>query len=122
MYLRSSDHALPDLVMALKGPASVPVEAEVVGRIDSKQGGIRTSFEETPDLPVSKLVLDMQGGKKGLIVNSRNLCSGPSKATVSLTAQNGRVATSRPVVKVSCKKKHERHKGHKHGGKRKGRG
>jgi hypothetical protein len=104
VYLRSSNHALPDLVMALKGPASVPVEAEVIGRIDSKNGGIRTTFEETPDLPVERLVLDMRGGKKGLIVNSRELCPHPSKATVRFTAQNGRVAKLRPVVKVRCKK------------------
>jgi hypothetical protein len=109
VYLRSSNNTLPDLVMALKGPASAPVEVEVVGRIDSNKGGIRTSFEETPDLPVSKLLLTMQGGKKGLIDNSRNLCGHTSRAIVRLRAHNAKRFNSRPVVKATgCRKPKKR--------------
>ena len=100
VYLRSSNHKLPDLVMALKGPPSAAVNVEVVGRIDSHKGGIRTSFEATPDLPVTKFVLQMRGASKGLIVNSRNLCSQPSKATARFTAQNGRRLDFKPVVRA----------------------
>jgi hypothetical protein len=52
----------------------------------------------------------MQGGKKGLIVNSRNLCRGKNRATAHLTGQNGKVRDFRPVVQNSCKKgrKHKR--------------
>jgi hypothetical protein len=50
----------------------------------------------------------MQGGKKGLIVNSRNLCGVTSKANVELEGQNGKVSSSNPVMKADC------------GGKRKG--
>jgi hypothetical protein len=98
VYLRSSNHNLPDLVMALQGPPSAPVSVEVAGRIDSKGGGIRSSFETIPDLPVSRFVLDMQGAKKGLIVNSRNLCARVSRADVRLAGQNGRQANSKPAV------------------------
>ena len=77
----------------------------MVGRIDSVNGGIRTSFESIPDAPVTKFVLDMQGGKKGLLVNSRNLCAAPSRADVKLKAQNGRTANLRPVLRNSCGKK-----------------
>jgi hypothetical protein len=111
VYLRSSDNTLPDLVMALKGPASAPVEVEVVGRIDSNKGGIRTSFEGTPDLPVSKLLLTMQGGSKGLIDNSRNLCGHTSRAIVRLRAHNAKRFNSRPVVKATgCKRKGKKSK------------
>jgi hypothetical protein len=114
VYLRSSSNPLPDLVMALKGPAATPVEIDVVGRIDSVNGGIRTSFESTPDLPVSKFILNMQGGKKGLLVNSRNLCIAPNRANVKLKAQNGRTANLRPVLKIDCaagkSKKSQRHR------------
>ena len=72
VYLRSSNHKLPDLVAALHGIVNV----DIVGRIDSFKGGIRSSFETVPDAPVSKFILTMQGGKKGLVVNSRNLCAG----------------------------------------------
>jgi hypothetical protein len=101
VYLRSSNHNLPDLVMALKGPPSAAVEVELVGRIDSHKGGIRASFEGIPDLPVSKFILSMQGGKRGLIVNSRDLCARKSKASAKLTAHNGRQSNVSPVVRAA---------------------
>jgi hypothetical protein len=113
VYLRSSSHELPDLVIDLKGQ----VDVVVVGRIDSINGGIRTTFEAVPDAPVSKFTLQMQGGKKGLLVNSRNLCAHPAanKATSLMEAQNGKVFDTTPVLKTSCKKAklHEAHHKHK---------
>jgi hypothetical protein len=118
VYLRSSNHALPDLVVALRGPASTPVEVNLVGRIDSVHGGIRTSFETAPDAPVSSFVLKMQGGKKGLLVNSRNIClkRKRNRADVSLNGQNGRISHLRPVLQVRCgkgKTKKHRHRHHR---------
>jgi hypothetical protein len=46
----------------------------------------------------------MQGGKKGLVVNSRNLCAGPAHAIAAYTAQSGRAYEQKPVVKASCGK------------------
>jgi hypothetical protein len=101
VYLRSSSNPLPDLVVALKGT----VDFNLVGRIDSVNASIRTTFASAPDAPVSKFVLEMQGGKKGLIVNSRNLCAKPSKADSKLTGHNGKAHNTRPVVKAKCGKK-----------------
>lgn len=101
VYLRSSNHPLPDLVIALHGI----VDFNLVGRVDSVNGGIRVSFESAPDAPVSKFVLEMRGGKKGLIINSRNLCAHQSRAKVAYTAQNGKTYEQKPVVKASCKKR-----------------
>ncbi len=114
VYLRSSSHKLPDLVAALHGIVNV----DIVGRIDSFKGGIRSSFETVPDAPVSKFILNMQGGKKGLVVNSRNLCAGTNKADAALTGQNGVPYDSKPVVKPSCGKGRK----HKAKGNRRGRG
>jgi hypothetical protein len=53
----------------------------------------------------------MQGGKKGLLVNSENLCSpqAKTKATVALTAQSGKALDTRPAVANSCgRKSHKR--------------
>lgn len=109
VYLRSSNHKLPDLVMALKGPPSAAVEVDLVGRIDSHKGGIRGSFETIPDLPVSKFTLNMRGGKKGLIVNSRGLCARTSRAIVRFGGQNGKQENFQPPVRASgCHKKHAR--------------
>jgi hypothetical protein len=98
VYLRSSNHKLPDLVASLHGL----VDVNVVGRIDSKNGAIRSSFETVPDAPVSKFILTMQGGKKGLVVNSRSLCAKPSRANAQFTGQNGVPHNFHPLVKASC--------------------
>ncbi len=55
------------------------------------------------------------GGKRGLLENSANLCKAKRRANVALVGQNGKRARSRPVVGTSCKKrrkkKHWRHRG-----------
>jgi len=110
VYLRSSNHQLPDLVAKLGGE----LEIDLVGRIDSKHGGIRTTFESVPDAPVSKFVLKMKGGAKGLLTNSTDICRGAHKASVAMRAQNGRRASLRPPLMSSgCgKKKLGKHKKH----------
>jgi len=105
VYLRSSSNLLPDLVASLKGPPSQPIEVDVVGKIDSFNEGIRTTFESLPDTPVSKFVLTMQGGKKGLLVNSTNICVGTHRVGVKLTGQNGATANQNPVLEAPCKGK-----------------
>lgn len=109
VYLRSSSHPLPDLVMALRGPASQPIEIDAVGRVDSVRGGIRVTLDTVPDVPVSSFEINMQGGKKGLLVNSRDICKHVNRATVQFDAQNGKTADSRPALKAQCRR------GHHHG-------
>jgi hypothetical protein len=87
VYLVSSNHTLPDLLADLQGQ----VEIQLHGVIKSGKGGrIRTTFSPVPDVPVSKFVLTMQGGKKGLLVNSRNLCTHEYFSKLNLLAQNGK--------------------------------
>jgi hypothetical protein len=74
IYLRSSSHKLPDVVLALHGPAYQPIFLEADARVDSVKGGLRARFESVPDAPLAKAVLNMQGGKKGLFQNSTNIC------------------------------------------------
>jgi hypothetical protein len=113
VFLRSSSHQLPDLVAALRGQ----VDVVLVGRVDSVKGRLRNRFETAPDAPVTKFVLEMQGGKKGLIVNSANLCKGSNKAALSWRGQNGKELQAQPLVKNSCKKgkKGAPRRGSKHG-------
>ena len=98
VYLRSSNHKLPDLVFDLHGL----VDIEVAVRIDSAHGGIRATLENAPDAPLSKVDLRMQGAKKGLIINSRNLCSSTNRANVQFTGQNGKQFTANPAMKPEC--------------------
>lgn len=105
VYLRSSTHFLPDLVLALKGPSTLPIEVNVAGRVDSINGGIRTTFESIPDAPLTMATLTMQGGKKGLLVNSTNLCADAHRATAKFSAQNGLKLVAHPEIEVSCESK-----------------
>jgi hypothetical protein len=101
LYLRSSNHNLPDVVFSLHGL----VDFEAVGRVDSKSGGIRLTFTGVPDAPISKVVVDMQGAKKGLIINSTNLCAAKHRANVHFGAHNAKQTTIKPLVQAGCPKR-----------------
>jgi hypothetical protein len=107
VYLRSSSHELPDLVVALNGQVDVVLD----GRIDSVKGRMRTTFDTVPDVPVDKFVLTIRGGKKrGLLVNSTNLCAKKYKVIARFTGQNGKKANQKPKLRTPCKK-HGKKKG-----------
>jgi hypothetical protein len=107
VYLVSSNHKLPDLLADMRGQ----VEIYLRGVISSKHGGLKTVFNNTPDVPVSKVVLNMKGGKKSLLVNSTNTCAKPQRAVLNLKGQNGKkVNNNKFKLNVkSCKgKKHKK--------------
>jgi hypothetical protein len=99
VFLRSSEHQLPDLVISLH---SGKIDVVLVGHVDSVKGQLRTTFESVPDAPVTAFTLEMQGGKKGLFVNSTNLCKATHKAIAEFDGQNGKVLNSKPVVAAKC--------------------
>lgn len=108
VHLRSSDNLLPDLVARLRGQ----VEVHLVGRIDTVKGRIRNTFDTVPDVPVSKFMLTVRGGKKGLLVNSRNLCKRKKgkgapkiRAIARFKAHNGKKRNMRPKLRTPCGKK-----------------
>jgi hypothetical protein len=112
VYLVSSDHTLPDLLADLKGQ----VEIQLHGVIKSVKGGrIRTTFSPVPDVPVSKFTLTMQGGKKGLIQNSRNLCIHKYFSKLNFLAQNGKHLLKKklPLGVAGCHGVKSPKKGHK---------
>ena len=116
VVLRSNpSRELPDLVARLRGK----IQANLIGHIDSIHGGIRTSFDTVPDVPIQEFTLTMQGGKKGLLVNSANLCKAPHRADVRFGAQNGKRIHLRPLMQSSCRKlrtKHRRGRAHRRRG------
>jgi hypothetical protein len=105
LYLRSSTHKLPDVVLALHGPPSQPIFLELPGRVDSVHGGLRVRFESVPDAPLSKAILTAQGAGKGLFQNSTDICKGTHRATLKLDAQSGKVSDSQPKLVAQCKGK-----------------
>lgn len=115
VYFRSNggDRELPDMVVDLDGQ----IHVTLVGFIDSvrvkgaESSRVRTRFLSVPDAPVSKFVLKLYGGKRGLIENSVNLCRarvGP--ASVQMEAQNADTAFFDQPLGTSCggKKKGKR--------------
>ena len=111
VFLRSSNHNLPDAVFALHGL----IDIEVAVRIDSVHGRLRATVQKAPDQLVSRVVVNMQGAKKGLFVNSKSTCAAPRRARAAFAAQNAKRATLRPaLVNPRChkhqRKRHPRHR------------
>ncbi|HEU5252179.1 MAG TPA: hypothetical protein VFU16_02495 [Solirubrobacterales bacterium] len=102
VYLVSSDNELPDLLADLKGQVNVRLR----GVISSSKQRMRTVFASVPDVPVSKFTLRMKGGKKGLLVNSRNLCGHRNRSFLNFKAQNGKSLKVKklPLRTPACKK------------------
>jgi hypothetical protein len=86
VYLTSSDNPLPDLLVNLKGQVNIRLR----GVISSEHGRLKTVFSNTPDVAVNKFTLTMKGSGKGLLVNTRNLCSRQTTGFLNLRAQNSR--------------------------------
>jgi hypothetical protein len=105
VYLRSSRTAVPDLVAELRGRG---IEIEVPGRIDSSRGGLRANFEGLPDAPVTKFVLTMPGGKRGLLQNGQDLCRAKPRANARFVAQSNATFVAHAKLTVKCKKKKEK--------------
>ncbi len=107
VYLRASEHELPDMALDLHGQFDI----EAVGRIDSLNGRLRTTFETVPDVPVSRITLDLLGGAKGLLVNSESLCGEAKKATVQMIGQNEAPYNTKSKLLTGCggKARHKRH-------------
>jgi hypothetical protein len=99
IFLRSSEHQLPDVVASLHNGE---IDVVLVGRVDSVKGKLRNTFEATPDAPVSSVVVSLRGGKKGLFENSTNLCKGTHRALAAFTGHNGKLHEFRPALQARC--------------------
>jgi hypothetical protein len=107
VYFRSNggERELPDLVADLNGQ----IHVTLVGFIDSvpvkgtESSRVRTRFLSVPDAPVSKFVLKLKGGDRGLLANSRNLCSFTPRAKVKMSGQNGKHHDFAAKIATSCR-------------------
>lgn len=104
VYLRSSSHKLPDLVAQLRSGA---IEFDLEGRIGpTKHGGIQAFFDNLPDAPIEHFAMKLNGGKRGLLTNSVDICALPPYAEVRAVAQNNRGAIFRSLLlSRTCQKR-----------------
>jgi hypothetical protein len=107
VYLVTAGNPLPDIVLALRGQVAFNLH----GKVDTApNGGLRTTFETVPDVPVSSFRLDLQGGKKGLVVNNTDTCLHRAPAVARIAGQNGRSANQKVALNPSCgNARHKRH-------------
>ena len=107
VYLTSSNNQLPDLLANLNGQVNVRLR----GVISSKGGKLKTTFRKVPDTPVRKFTLEMNGGKKGLLINTSSLCAKKQLAKLNLKAQNGKQLKKNKLrIKTPCGKKKKKGK------------
>jgi hypothetical protein len=104
VYLRSSPtgKGLPDLVADLHENG---IRIAVVGKIDSPHGGMRARFNGLPDAPFETFRLTMNGGKRGLLENSTDLCVAPAFASVRLIGQANEVKAGQTKLQANCGRK-----------------
>jgi hypothetical protein len=111
VYLRNGPHQLPDIVVALSGQIG---EIDLVGRVDSIRTRLRTTFETVPDTPISRFTLRLDGGHKGLIESTEDLCANPQRASVKMVGQNGKVIKAEQKIQLPCGKKSKKHSARRH--------
>jgi hypothetical protein len=100
-YAVSGYGKLPHLAFILGGQVTLVPQAE---SSSVERGHLRTTVPVVPDAPIGRFSLKLYGGKKGYIINSRSLCSGPQVIKVDYVAQNGKTLTQRVETKTACGK------------------
>ena len=59
-------------------------------------------------------MVDFEGGKKGLLENSTDLCQSKHRAIAKFNGHNGKAFNAKPLLQVRCKKQHrKKNKAHK---------
>jgi hypothetical protein len=108
VYFRANggERELPDVVVDLHGQVHVVLVGftDAVHKKGSESSRVRTTFANLPDAPVSKAIIELNGGKKGLLVNSANICKVANLATVKMSAQNNKAHDSNEPIATSCGK------------------
>jgi hypothetical protein len=88
----------PALSVELNGQVQILLR----GTVATPWGKVRVTLDRLPDIPFSRLRLDLAGGSRGLLANSVGLCARPPRAGVALVAQDGVHRHFHPRVAVAC--------------------
>ena len=99
VYAVSGSGGLPRLAFLLNGQVNLVPRADTT----SVKGLLRTTVPIVPDAPVGHFHLDIFGGKRGYLVNTRDLCPRPPRIAIAFTAHNGKTLSQRPRLRTRCR-------------------
>ena len=63
---------------------------------------LTTTVRTVPDAPIGYFRLDLLGGKKGYLVNTRSLCKSEPIINVNYAGQNGKDVSQKVKTKTAC--------------------
>lgn len=100
IYLgRAPQDRLPTLVADLD---SRDLHLQVVQHLRLGAAGVRVVVDAPPDFPISKLVLDLAGGRRGVLVDAFDLCRDPRHVAIRMVGRNGRVRKRLAPLRGAC--------------------
>jgi hypothetical protein len=110
-------HTLPSLLIPLRGQIAIDLRAS--SAVNGAQQLV-TTFSQIPDAPVSKFTLQINGGRKGLLVitgRGQSICNAAQVANASFGAQTGKAMSqndtlAKPCGRASHAKRHGRRRNH----------
>jgi hypothetical protein len=109
VYAVSGSGGLPRLAFILNGQVKLVPRADTT---TSTGGRLQTTVPIVPDAPIGHFRLNVFGGKRGYLINTRDICAHTPFAQVAYTAQNGKTRSEAVKVKAACGKKKARGKRH----------
>jgi hypothetical protein len=99
-YAVSGFGKLPRVAFVLDGQVRIIPQAES----SSVRGGhLKTVVPVVPDAPVGHFRLDLLGGRKGYLVNTRSLCSSAAFVDIQYVSQSGKKSKQRVRTRTACR-------------------
>jgi hypothetical protein len=108
VYAVSGSGGLPRLAFILNGQVKIVPRAETT----TKNGRLHTTVPVVPDAPIGHFRLKIFGGKRGYLINTRDICEHTPVARIGYGGQNGKSFSQRVKLKTACGSKSARHKRH----------
>jgi hypothetical protein len=92
---------LPSLLATLRGEVAINLR----GTTDVEGRKLVSTFDRVPDGPVSRFVMRVKGGRRGILVvtGRRSICARRQVSDVQLTGHNGKQAVSRVRMAAPCR-------------------
>jgi hypothetical protein len=96
IYLRVPSRRLPDLTAEVR---SGGLRFLLRGRATGRDGRLGIALDSLPDIPLSRALFTLPGGRHAIVVNSRSLCA-TGAAAASFSAHNGKQRQLRVPVRL----------------------